>query len=31
VAEKVGMQLVAEPERYGIRYWQFALERSERA
>ena len=31
VAEKVGMQLIAEPERYGIRYWQFALDRSERA
>ncbi len=31
VAEKVGMQLMAEPERYGIRYWQFALDRSERA
>jgi ribosomal-protein-alanine N-acetyltransferase len=31
VAEKVGMQLVAKPERYGMRYWQFALERSERA
>jgi RimJ/RimL family protein N-acetyltransferase len=31
VAEKVGMQLMAEPERYGIRYWQFALEHSERA
>ena len=31
VAEKVGMQLLAEPERYGIRYWQFALDRSERA
>ena len=31
VAEKVGMQLVAEPERYGIRYWQFALEHSEQA
>jgi RimJ/RimL family protein N-acetyltransferase len=24
VAEKVGMQLSAELERYGIRYWQFA-------
>ena len=31
VAEKVGMQLMAEPDRYGIRYWQFALDRSERA
>jgi RimJ/RimL family protein N-acetyltransferase len=29
VAEKVGMQLATEPERYGIRYWQFALEPSE--
>ena len=31
VAGKVGMQLMAEPDRYGIRYWQFALDRSERA
>jgi [ribosomal protein S5]-alanine N-acetyltransferase len=26
VAEKVGMRLTAEPERYGLRYWQFAME-----
>jgi [ribosomal protein S5]-alanine N-acetyltransferase len=25
VAEKVGMRLVAELERYGIRYWEFVL------
>lgn len=25
VAEKVGMRLLAEPERYGIRYWQYGL------
>lgn len=25
VAEKVGMRLAAEVERYGIRYWQFSL------
>jgi RimJ/RimL family protein N-acetyltransferase len=26
VAEKVGMSERAEIERYGIRYWQFAVE-----
>lgn len=26
VAEKVGMSLRAEIERYGLRYWEFALE-----
>lgn len=31
VAEKVGMQLMAEPERYGVRYWQFVLAHSEQA
>lgn len=31
VAEKVGMQLMAEPERYGFRYWQFVLAHSEQA
>jgi RimJ/RimL family protein N-acetyltransferase len=25
VAEKVGMRLLAEPERYGMRYWQYGL------
>lgn len=25
VAEKVGMELLAESERYGIRYWQYGL------
>jgi RimJ/RimL family protein N-acetyltransferase len=28
VAEKVGMRLLAEPERYGIRYWQYGLART---
>ena len=27
VAEKVGMTLAAEFERYGIQYWQYAMER----
>lgn len=27
VAEKVGMQLVEEFERYGIRYWKYAIQR----
>ena len=30
VAEKVGMSQQVEIERYGIRYWQFALENPER-
>jgi hypothetical protein len=27
VAEKVGIRLLAEPERNGMRYWQYGLAR----